>query len=498
MKKINILLAATCALTLAACSQSDDLAQDNTLNTAQENLPVAFDTYVAGNSTATTRSTYEGKGLFETGHLEGTYTAASGEDPEVRTGGFGIFAYTHSESNKIKTTGESGLSTPDFMLNQQVVKDGGNWKYDPLKYWPNMTSATGTEGGRTDSQTGNTSTADERHYVSFFAYAPYQAPLSGNAGWDNSNGTIYYDKDGVKTVKTYGITSLPIESTTGYPKIHYVMNPTAAESQDLLFGVAPMGGIGYRAVNGTWISKGQGMGLEGMLKPSTHTQMKFLFLHALTALKMNIAAAIDEVSPGSNTLDAATKVYVKSITLTPVEAVSPATSWSIASDGDLNLNPATAWIPKWESTTTASNLNIGTAVGTDGVNVKINTKLQSGGTGVTTKKRDVFTDHGSDADADDANETLDPLMFIPVYTGVYNRKINVTIDYDVVTTDAAIDDGKVTTNNVVTKSVLLKSFKAGRIYNLSIVLGLTSVKVDAEGEDWSEEEKVIDLPRNLE
>ena len=124
-------------------------------------------------------------------------------------------------------------------------------------------------------------------------------------------------------------------------------------------------------------------------------------------------------------------------------------------------------------------------VGTDDVNVTINSKLQeASGPGVTNKKRDVFSDHSTDADDDDT--TFDPLMFIPVYTGIFNRQVDVTINYDVVTTDAAIKDGKVTTKNVVTKRVLLKSFKAGRIYNLSIVLGLTSVKVDAEGEDWSE------------
>jgi len=490
MKKIHILLAATCAMTFAACSQSDDLMQDNTLTTAQEDLPVAFDTYVANNSTATTRSTYSGKGLFETANLEGTYDAT----PASRTGGFGIYAYTHT-GNKITTEGE-GASTPDFMLNQQVVKNGNDgWVYDPVKYWPNMTKNPSTV--YTDAWTGNKSEATECDYVSFFAYAPY-IPLVAEDGTKGirKSGTDAGKVWGTSAQVSYGITTMPVETTTGYPKIKYVMNPTAAESQDLLFGVAPAGGISYRAVNGELISRGQGLALEKMLKPATHTQMKFLFLHALTALKMNIAAAIDTVAPGTNTLDANTKVYVKSITITPVAAVSPVTDWSIATAGDLDLHPTKAGIPNWSSTTTATNLKIGTTVGTDGVNVTINSKLQeASGVGVTNKKRDVFSDQGTATNADDT--TFDPLMFIPVYTGIFNRQVDVTIDYDVVTTDAAISGGKVTTNNKVTKRVLLKSFKAGRIYNLSIVLGLTSVKVDAEGEDWGEEEKVIDLPRNL-
>ncbi len=464
MKKIYILMAASGIMSFAACSQSDDLVQDNTLDVAQEEMPVAFSTYVASNTNATTRSTYGGTGLFATTDLEGTYN----DTPSSRTGGFGIYAYTHTGA----TVTDS--EKPDFMLNQQVVKnDASGWVYDPVKYWPNQTASEGTANNPTDSQTGNTATAPDRKYVSFFAYAPY-IPLVGG---------------------TYGITQLPVETTTNYPKVHYVMNPTAAQSQDLLFGVAPAGGISYRAVNGEQVTVAQGMGLEKMLKPATHTQMKFLFLHALTALKINIAAAIDELSPGTNALDADTKVYVNSITLTPVAAVDPATAWRIASAGDLNLNPTTAGIPNWESPTTATNLKIGKTVGTDDVNVQINTDLQNGGAGVTNKKRDVFTNHSTAAGTDDT--TFDPLMFIPIYTGIFNRTLTVTIDYDVVTTDAAVSGGKVTVNNIVSKDVILKAFKAGRIYDLSIVLGLTSIKVDAEGFDWAEEDAVIDLPRNL-
>ena len=481
MKKIHILLAATCAMTLAACSQSDDLMQDNTLTTAQEDLPVAFDTYVANNSTATTRSTYSGTGLFETANLEGTYDAT----PASRTGGFGIYAYTHT-GNTIE-----GASTPDFMLNQQVVKNGNDgWVYDPVKYWPNMTKNPSTV--YTDAWTGNKSEATECDYVSFFAYAPYQPLLSGNAGWDKSDGKIYFDNGGTKTAKTVGITSLPIESSTDYPKIHYVMNPTAAQSQDLLFGVTPAGGISYRAVNGELISRGQGMALEKMLKPATHTQMKFLFLHALTALKMNIAAAIDTVAPGSNALDAKTKVYVNYITLEPQNTNTSGYEWSFGIEGDLNLNPATAGYPNWGSSANATNLyigkqgeKIGTGAGAPSVNVYINEDLLSTGAGVTNTVKYVF------------GATDDALMFIPNYKGIISRTLKVTISYDVVTTDPAIYGGEVKITNVVSKNVLLKSFKAGRIYNLSIVLGLTSVKVDAEGEDWGEEEKVIDLPRNL-
>ncbi len=90
------------------------------------------------------------------------------------------------------------------------------------------------------------------------------------------------------------------------------------------------------------------------------------------------------------------------------------------------------------------------------------------------------------------------LMYIPVFTAASNLPIRVTVTYKVVTTDGNYTSGTVETNNAISSTVTLKNFKAGRIYNLKLVLGLTSVKIDAEAQDWAVEEQVIDLPRNLE
>ena len=71
--------------------------------------------------------------------------------------GFGVFA-SHTVLEKY----ENATVSTNFMFNQKVeYKSTGvvlsNWTYSPVKYWPNYTNAT------------------EKEYVSFFAYAPYEA-----------------------------------------------------------------------------------------------------------------------------------------------------------------------------------------------------------------------------------------------------------------------------------------------------------------------------------
>ena len=81
---------------------------------------------------------------------EGSATRAIGmiDNNVLKTKGFGVFgSYTG------RLTYENTTVSPDFMYNQQVVGANDAWTYSPVKYWPN-------------------SSAD---YVSFFAYAPYEA-----------------------------------------------------------------------------------------------------------------------------------------------------------------------------------------------------------------------------------------------------------------------------------------------------------------------------------
>jgi hypothetical protein len=93
---------------------------------------------------------------------EGSLTRATGEinTASLATKGFGLFA---SYTGKLKY--ENTTVSPDYMYNQKVTGEsdnngGYNWVYNPIKYWPNTT----------DQETGS-----NNEYVSFFAYAPYEA-----------------------------------------------------------------------------------------------------------------------------------------------------------------------------------------------------------------------------------------------------------------------------------------------------------------------------------
>ena len=69
-------------------------------------------------------------------------------DAKLREKPVGIFAsYTG------KLTYENTTVSPDYMYNQKVEYTGEHWEYTPVKLWPN----------------------DANDYVSFFAYAPYEA-----------------------------------------------------------------------------------------------------------------------------------------------------------------------------------------------------------------------------------------------------------------------------------------------------------------------------------
>lgn len=98
-------------------------------------------------------------------------------------------------------------------------------------------------------------------------------------------------------------------------------------------------------------------------------------------------------------------------------------------------------------------------------------------------------------------------MLIPT-PGVIGE-FNVTIDYDVVTTDTELSAGNSTVKNVITKKITLNTpstfspgvagFMNNKAYNLKLILGLTSVKLEAEVADWEVDGSTnVNLPKNEE
>jgi hypothetical protein len=124
MKRYLILMTAATAL-LAACSNDAD-------NEGYEpsNMAIAFEANEEGSATRAPGM------IVDTDALK------------TLQQGFGVFgSYTG------RLTYENTTVSPDFMYNQQVKWETDAWTYSPVKYWPNNST----------------------DYVSFFAYAPYEA-----------------------------------------------------------------------------------------------------------------------------------------------------------------------------------------------------------------------------------------------------------------------------------------------------------------------------------
>ena len=74
----------------------------------------------------------------------------------------------------------------------------------------------------------------------------------------------------------------------------------------------------------------------------------------------------------------------------------------------------------------------------------------------------------------------------------------VYVEYDVITTHTNGDNSTIT--NRINTPISSISFANGKAYSLKLSLGMTSVKVEAEVDEWPdpEEETLVDLPKNTE
>lgn len=354
----------------------------------------------------------------------------------LQTTGFGVFAWQGAI-----TPGYSDAA-PNFMYNEEISYPSGAWTYSPLKYWPNETS--------NDTGAGNTATSTHSEGLSFLAYAPYVSAASG----------------------TTGITS--ISANTAVPTIGYTIATAPSQSVDLLWGVAQADGFSYDDVTGGTTSVAAGKPLLNLKKPSKEQKIKFLFKHALARLGVSIVAAVDQV-PAGGKLDDDTKIYVTSITI-----ADGASTKTLPTTGTLNLNNTVANVANWSASPGTLSLVLNASN-------ELSTAIQTGGTGVTTTEQNAI-------------EGGKYFMLIP--TQSTQATFDVTIDYTVETTDSKVSGGKVSTQNVIKKTVVVgdptKGFENNKAYNLKIILGLTSVKLDAEVADWEVQNSTdVDLPKNM-
>ena len=276
-----------------ACSGSDEAVTETpvTPSNNSKNVAVTFNTYVQSGNTQT-RATYPSE------------TSIGGIDlARLKALGFGVFA--QHTSNTAWTSYDQ--ATPfNFMWNQQVTWDGTSaWTYSPVKYWPNDNNPA-DNAGATGSQA--------RSYLSFFAYAPYQAVAMPSTGVNNTAAA----NDGIIAVSANN-------ANISNSYIHY------RTSLEKPFGIDKSVDLLWTNQRDLYKMKESG---EGYVDGTVH----FAFKHALTKLDINVRAMVDNTasasSPAYSTeVDGNTRIYIDNVSIT-TPTYYPEGKLKIASDND--------------------------------------------------------------------------------------------------------------------------------------------------------------------
>lgn len=385
-----------------------------------------------------------------------TSSATKAGDPGVQTTatlqltdkGFGVFS-TYTDAGDY----DPAAAKPNFMYNQHVHwTTAGGWTYSPLKYWPNET----VHDSQSPAAEGPSGVllADK---LTFFAYAPYVSAGSGSEG----------------------ITGMSTNSATGDPTISYTVAAAPENSVDLLWGVVPAGGLSYKAASGQTINREAGLPLLNLLKPDKDQKMKFLFKHALSRIGLKVVGAFDQISAGGSK-DDDTKITVDQIEIYGTD--------QLGVSGVLNLNNTSAGVARWTTITRAAGPGAVFTI----ANGVLNNDIKDAGAkafddqpvGVTATEKNVFQDATK--------------YFMVIPTG--NTNITVKITYYVQTKDpnlavsGSVDGSRI--KNEITKTIAV-NLENNKAYNLKLILGMTSVKLDAEVADWQVDgSNEVYLPQN--
>jgi len=340
MKK-SLFFFAAAALALTACTSEDDILQTGqTKQVATQE--VGFDVYVPG-STNQTRSGRPN--VITTGTMQET--------------GFGVFAY--QTDNEGYTASKAN---PNFMWNQQVNwnNTASGWYYAPLKYWPNETT---NDSQSTPAGMNNADSPANTDKLTLLAYAPWVS-VNGTTGKADqkyfSAPTNYETRNDVSIIYTTNNAG-KLNKNNGADdywdvndaKIWYKVATNPNQSVDLLWGVAPVGGLTYTSVaknltDGTNIKSGvvsiaEGMPLVDLIKPAVNTTLKFQFQHALARLGVKVVAAVDQVAAGGKFDTGNSKITIESIKI----------YGNFATQGILDLKNTEANTSLWLEKTMANN-----------------------------------------------------------------------------------------------------------------------------------------------
>ena len=221
-------------------------------------------------------------------------------------------------------------------------------------------------------------------------------------------------------------------------------------------------------------------------KQSVDGTVKFVFQHALSKVDFTIQAATDELDPEKNALDNNTVINVKKVTLCGGTSTEEITSGAESSTITLAATLNSKGVLNLNNTTDVANWNI----------LESNNSYELTEDYFATKQ---LTSSNSLAENNVLIKAGHSLMILPQTFD--ENGFCVYIEYEVVTTgqNANNENDNSTITNKILKKVTGLNFESGKQYKLHLILGMTSVKVEAETKDWvTSSETDVDLPQNKE
>ena len=291
---------------------------------------------------------------------------------------------------------------------------------------------------------------EEDDKLTFFAYAPYAT--------DNN-----------------GIT-LSEETTAGYPSITYKMIVgTDATTQEQTIAI-PTGDDVDGMVDVLYLTDASKV--ANLTKQAVDETVHFEFGHALSRVAFGARVMVDntetEEDGSEEGTHATTETALASETTITINSVK--LTGKFHTEGTMNLNTG-----EWTFDPATPTEEVSFVLDTDNFE----------------ENENAFTS-AKMATTDLLNNEESYIMLFPQDLNETNT-ITITVDYDVVTKDDALDGKESKVNNVITSEpfYFTDGFTQGSAYRFVLHLGMTSVKVSAEVAEWNEEESiVVNVPIN--
>ncbi len=348
---------------------------------------------------------------------------------------FGVTAFYTGENAWLDDQKEAYAGIPNFMYNQDVNKSGESWIYSPIKYWPTQ----------------------ETDKVSFFAYAPY-----------SEDNTYVEITDNNKSGSPKVTVTIPTKEGAGAAMVDFV----ADVQIDVTHSVDNYHDGGAENTNGN----------------NTRGPVEFKMQHEMTRLALT--AALDEDLVTENGQDS--WVVIKSIKFGKGENLYyyPKGVYSFA---DVNDEGNTINRGKWsfEGVTAVEfllNDYLGFTAG--------KTYCTDGSQGVLGK---TYEDKTLGLNSDDIvnlmtgapkTEKDDAFLFLlpPKGEQGLDAAKDIVIKYDIVTKDAALNDGYSCTEAEKTVHMPVGFLKQGKAYSLHFTFYVDQIELSATVEDWGDKE----------